>query len=77
MYYNPQTNKTVLTLFEVRQEFPNITLPENITEDVLNSVGFYSVVPTLPVYDSITQTVVEDVPQLVNNVYEQSWKVID
>ena len=77
MYYNPQLNKTVLTLSDVRHEFTHITLPENITEDVLNSVGFYSVVPTSPVYDSITQTVEESLPQLVNNVYEQSWKVID
>lgn len=56
----------------VRQDFPEVSFPENPTEDCLGDYGFAVVYPTVrPNGDVVT----EGTPTLIDGVYNQAWSV--
>ena len=56
----------------VRQDFPEVSFPENPTEDCLGDYGFAVVYPTVrPTGDVVT----EGTPTLIDGVYNQAWSV--
>lgn len=77
MYFNTQTKQVYETLYEIRQSFENITLPENISDEFLLEFNIVPVVATTPDYNKSTQTVEQDIPSESNGVWYQEWKIID
>ena len=77
MYFNPEKQQTFGTHFEIRQSFENTTLPENLTDEILEGLGFYVVTPVTPNYDPIRQSASEEMPVMVNGKCFQSWKIAD
>lgn len=63
---------------EYRQANPNVSLPETPTNEQLNEVGIYIVLPMpKPQYDSITQNCTEGTPANTDGQWVQVWVVTD
>lgn len=60
------------TIEQLKIDNSSTTFPENLTEDVLNVFGVYSVVRT-PMPNDYTKNITEDVPNLVDGIYYQNW----
>jgi hypothetical protein len=61
---------------QLMAENPQVSFPENPTDELLASYGVYSVAATdRPAYDSITQNLTEAAPALVGGVWMQKWVV--
>lgn len=77
MYFSPENKQTFLTHSEIRQSFENTTLPANLTDEILEGLGFYVVNPVTPTYDPIHQSATEVIPVMVNGKCFQSWRISD
>jgi len=74
MYINTETLDYPLTLRQVRQAVPNVSLPKKPDEATLNALGYATIQPTeLPTGDVVT----EGKPELVEGVWRQTWSVRD
>ena len=73
MYINTETLDYPLTLRQVRQAVPNVSLPKQPDEATLNALGFATVQPTeRPTGDVVT----EGAPQLqADGTWRQTWDV--
>lgn len=72
MYINTETLDYPLTLRQVRQAVPNVSLPKEPDDVTLNALGFATVQPTeRPTGDVVT----EGKPELVEGVWRQTWEV--
>jgi hypothetical protein len=60
------------TINELRVAFPNVSLPENLTDASLIEWDMYVVTPT-PMPTNYTKNITEGTPILTNGVYYQSW----
>ena len=77
MYFNPEKKQTFTTHSDIRQSFENTTLPANLTDEILEGLGFYVVNPVTPNYDQIHQSATEEMPVMVNGKCYQSWRISD
>lgn len=70
MYINTETLGYPLTLRQVRQAVPNVSLPKEPDEATLNALGFATVQPTeRPTGEVVT----EGKPELTNGTWRQVW----
>jgi len=70
MYINKETLDYPLTLRQVHQANPNVSLPKEPDEATLNALGFATVKPTeRPAGDVVT----EGQPEQVDGVWQQTW----
>lgn len=60
------------TISELRSSYPNVSLPENITDDTLVEWGMYVVTPTQTPID-YTKNISEATPILVDGIYYKNW----
>lgn len=59
-----------------RSNNPNVSLPQTPTEEQLNEVGIYTVIPTpKPAYDPITENCTEVWPENHGTQWVQTWSV--
>ena len=77
MYINTQTLKTYKFTHEVRADFPEVSLPPALTDEMLASIGVLPVEQTAPAYNPITQSATELPPALVGGKWKQQWEVMD
>lgn len=77
MYINTRTLKTYKFTHEVRADFPEVSLPPALTDEMLASIGVLPVEQTAPAYNPITQSATELPPALVGGKWKQQWEVMD
>ena len=78
MHINAKTHKTYVTHSDVRADFPEVSLPPVLTDEILEELDVYSVKQVVPTYDPITQGVLEIAPAMpIEGHYEQQWEVYD
>lgn len=76
MWINEETLKTYKLVHEIRADFPEVSLPPALTDEILASIGVLSVEQTVPTYNPITHSVREIAPAMsVEGRYEQQWEV--
>jgi len=57
---------------------PNVSLPEDPSEEQLNNVGIYTInLTSKPFYNPIYKNCYEDSPEIVNGVWYQKWTISD
>jgi hypothetical protein len=74
MWINPTTQTVLRTHSDVRRDCA-ASLPADITDEILASVGYLPVTLIAPQYDPLTQSAVELPPALVNGHWTQQWTV--
>ena len=78
MYFNPEKKQTFNTHSDIRQSFENTTLPADLTDEILEGLGFYVVNPVTPNHDPIRQSATEVMPTLSQDgKWYQAWEVVD
>lgn len=77
MYINTQTLKTYKFTHEIRADFPEVSLPPALTDEMLASIGVLPVEQNAPAYNPITQSATELPPALVGGKWKQQWEVMD
>ena len=75
MWTNPLSRAVYQTHSEIRQAYPNVSFPREITDDNIASVGLAPVVATTPEYDPVTQTIEGTLPVMVDGQWLQQWTV--
>lgn len=66
------------SLRDLRQAYPNVSFPEQPSEDLCSAYGLHIVNATEPpAFDSFSQQVVEIDPILMDGAWQQAWEVID
>jgi hypothetical protein len=60
------------TINELRNSYPNTSLPSELTDDALIEWDMYVVQPT-PMPVDYTKNITEGTPTLINGVYYKSW----
>jgi len=76
MYRDRTTGNLCVTFSDIRSARPDISLPEIITDAVLDEVGFDPVTQTsAPSYDPLTQGVRSTGYSLVGTQWTQTWEV--
>ena len=60
------------TISELRNSYPNVSLPENISDEALIEWDMYVVTPT-PMPSDYTKNITEGTPTLIDGVYYKSW----
>ena len=63
----------ILTL---REAYPNVSLPENLTDESLIEWDMYVVQPT-PIPVDYTKNITEGTPTLIDGIYYKSWAQTD
>lgn len=78
-YLKKNPNDSIVYPFSLQQlkiENPTVSFPENI-EDVAEEWNCYPVfITSQPEYNSITHTIVESEPELIDGKYFQKWSVV-
>ena len=59
-------------IITLRQSHPNVSFPENLTNEVLLEWGVYEVSSVIKPYD-YTKNITEGTPNLIDDVYYQNW----
>ena len=59
-------------IITLRQSHPNVSFPENLTNEVLLEWGVYEVSNVIKPYD-YTKNIIEGTPNLIDGVYYQNW----
>jgi hypothetical protein len=59
-------------IITLRQSHPNVSFPENLTNEVLLEWGVYEVSSVIKPYD-YTKNITEGTPNLIDGVYYQNW----
>ncbi len=77
MWINEETLKTYKFVHEVRADFPEVSLPPVLTDEILASIGVLPVEQTTPGYNPITQSATELPPALVGGKWVQQWEITD
>ena len=60
------------TIKELRESYPNVSLPAELSEEVLIEWDMYVVTPT-PIPNDYTKNISEGIPTLIDGVYYKSW----
>jgi hypothetical protein len=69
IHYPYDTNK-------LRESYPNVSLPAELTDILLVEWDMYVVTPT-PVPSDYTKNITEGIPTLIDGKYYQTWNQID
>ena len=77
MWINEKTLKTYKFVHEVRADFPEVSLPPALTDEMLASIGVLPVEQTTPGQNPITQSATELPPALVGGKWVQQWEIIE
>lgn len=77
MYFNPEKKQTFGTHSDIRQSFENTTLPADLTDEILEGLGFYVVNPVTPHFDPIRQSATEMTPAALDGKWYQVWQISD
>lgn len=77
MWINEETLKTYKFVHEVRADFPEVSLPPALTDEMLASIGVLPVEQTTPGYNPITQSATELPPVLVGGKWVQQWEIVE
>lgn len=77
MWINEETLKTYRFVHEVRADFPEVSLPPALTDEILASIGVLPVEQTTPAYSPITQSATELPPALVGGKWAQQWEIVE
>ena len=77
MWINEETLKTYKFVHEVRADFPEVSLPPALTDEMLVSIGVLPVEQTVPTYNPITQSATELPPVLVDGNWVQQWEIVE
>ena len=64
------------TINELREAYPNVSLPSTITDESLIEWDMYVVQPTAMPVD-YTKNITEGTPTLINEIYYKSWVETD
>ena len=75
MWINEETLKTYKFVHEVRADFPEVSLPPALTDEMLASIGVLPVEQTTPGHDPITQSATELPPVLVGGKWVQQRQI--
>jgi hypothetical protein len=60
------------TIKELRQAYPNVSLPAELSDEALNEWDIYVVTPN-PMPIDYTKNIIEGTPILTDGVYYQNW----
>jgi hypothetical protein len=60
------------TIKELRQAYPNVSLPAELSDEALNEWDMYVVTPN-PMPTDYTKNIIEGTPILTDGVYYQNW----
>ena len=60
------------TIKELREAYPNVSLPAELSEEALSEWGVYFVTST-PMPNDYTKNIIEGTPILTDGVYYQNW----
>jgi hypothetical protein len=64
------------TIKELREAYPNVSLPAQLSEEALSDWGVYSVTSTQMPND-YTKNITEGTPVLTDGVYYQNWIIVN
>ena len=64
------------TVSNLRNSYPNVSIPENISNEALIEWGMYEVTPT-PMPTDYTKNITEGIPTLIDGIYYKSWVQTD
>ena len=78
MYLKTDGSNTVVkwpyTIETLKQENPNVSFPDTISESVLSSYNVHLYLESaMPVYDGMTETLVRDTPAPQDGTWVQGW----
>ena len=57
---------------QLREAYPNVSLPAELSDEALNEWDMYVVIPT-PMPNDYTKNITEGTPVLTDGVYYQNW----
>lgn len=77
MWINEETLKTYKFVHEVRADFPEVSLPPALTDEMLARIGVLPVEQTTPGHNPITQSATELPPVLVDGKWVQQWEIAE
>ena len=77
MWINEETLKTYKFVHEIRADFPEVSLPPALTDEILASIGVLPVEQTTPAYNPITQSATELPPAFVGGKWVQQWEIVE
>ena len=73
-----QVNKYPYSILELRKDNPQVSYPENPNEEVLNSLGIFSIVPeNPPTYKQATQRCDRVLPTFQNGRWVETWQNVE
>jgi len=61
---------------DLRQSYPNVSLPAELSDEALIEWDMYVVTPT-PIPSDYTKNITEGIPTLIDGKYYQTWNQID
>jgi hypothetical protein len=64
------------TIKELREAYPNVSLPAQLSEEALSDWGVYSVTST-QIPNDYTKNITEGTPVLTDGVYYQNWIIVN
>ena len=64
------------TIKELREAYPNVSLPAQLSDEALSDWGMYSVTST-QIPNDYTKNITEGTPVLTDGVYYQNWNQTD
>lgn len=77
MWIDPNTLLTYTAHADIRNAFPNVSLPASIDESDIEALGLKPVVASAqPAFDFSTQKVLELAPALIGSNWTQQWQVV-
>ena len=66
------------TIGQLRRDNPQVSFPKSIPDSTLAEYDVYPLKPTeRPEYDPMTQRVEEGPPELISDVWQQTWNIIN
>lgn len=74
---NGVVEKYPYSIFDLKNDNPNVSFPFEIPESLLNEYGVFSVVLVQFSDTTYTKNVVEDKPVLIDDKWTQQWAVTD
>lgn len=75
MLINSQTKKVYQAHYGVRQDFPEVSLPAELTNEVLADIGVFPLIGSEPEYDPISQSITEQEAIEVAGAWTRQWLV--
>lgn len=77
MWINPATLQILMTHSDIRAAFPNVSLPADLTEQIVASIGVMAVQNApKPAFNRLTERVVEGKPLLTDGIWTQQWEIV-